>query len=37
MNRRSMFRLLPVAPLMGATEVLAAVKPKVQVELPRDR
>lgn len=35
MNRRSMFRLMPIVPLVGATAVIASVKPKVEVRLPR--
>lgn len=35
MNRRSLFRLMPVVPLVGATAVMASVKPKLDVRLPR--
>lgn len=35
MNRRSLFRLAPIVPIVGATAVMASVKPKLDVRLPR--
>ncbi len=35
MNRRSLFRILPIAPVVGASALIASVNPKIDVKLPK--
>jgi hypothetical protein len=35
MNRRSLFRMIPVAPVVGASAIMSSVKPKLDVKLPQ--